>query len=109
VAAEYGLQQAVYGLVALAAGYREVTLGWIALDDVAGSPTRAVTAADVPAIEGEIRRALAPLSTQGRPPAATVPQPFCSGCPGLLSGCPVALGYGGQAGAAGGSATTPRL
>jgi hypothetical protein len=109
VSEDYRLQQAVYGLVALMAGFREVTLGWIALEDVAGSPLRTVAAADVPALEDEIRRALAPLTTPERPPAASVPQPFCSGCPGLVSGCPVALAPAAQPAGAGGSSASPRL
>ena len=92
VAAEYGLQQALYGLVALRAGWREVALGWIVLEDVAASPWRTVRGADAPSLEAAVDAALDPLRSPPRPPAARTPQPFCSGCPGLDAGCPVALG-----------------
>ena len=112
VSAEYALQQALYALVALRGGWTEVTLAWVALEDVSGSPTRTVRAEDAGALEDEVRAALRPLADVARPPAATTPQPFCSGCPGLDAGCPVAAlaprPAGPQAGA-GGSATSPRL
>jgi ATP-dependent exoDNAse (exonuclease V) beta subunit len=91
VAAEYRLQQALYGLAALRAGRREVALGWIVLEDVAGSPWRTVRGADAPALEAAVEAALRPLRSPARPPSARTPQPFCSGCPGLDAGCPVAL------------------
>lgn len=90
VAAGYELQQALYALVALRAGWSEVAVAWIALEDVAASPMRTLGAGDVGALEDEVRRALAPLAEPARPPAATTPQPICGGCPGLVAGCPVA-------------------
>jgi ATP-dependent helicase/nuclease subunit A len=87
---EYRLQQALYGLAALRAGWREVTLHWVILQDIAGSPLRVVTAADAPALEAEVREALAALRDTGRPAAAETAQPFCSGCPGLDAMCAIA-------------------
>lgn len=90
VVAGYRLQQALYGLVALRAGRREVALGWIVLDDPAGSPWRTVGPGDADALEDEVGAAMAPLRADARPPAARTPQPFCDGCPGLDGMCPVA-------------------
>ncbi|HEX2504093.1 MAG TPA: UvrD-helicase domain-containing protein [Miltoncostaeaceae bacterium] len=91
VAAEYRLQQALYGLAALRAGWREVELAWLLLEDVAGSPSRTVRQADDADLEAEVADGLAPLRVPERPSAATTPQPFCSGCPGLDAMCLVAL------------------
>jgi ATP-dependent helicase/nuclease subunit A len=91
VAAEYRLQQALYGLAALRAGWSDVTLAWAVLEDLPGSPSRTVRDSDAAALEAEVAAALAPLRRPERPPAATTPQPFCSGCPGLDAMCPVAL------------------
>ena len=91
VAEDYRLQQALYGLAALRGGWSEVTLTWAVLEDLAGSPTRSVGAADAAALEAELAAALAPLRGPERAPAARAPQPFCSGCPGLDAMCPVAL------------------
>jgi RecB family exonuclease len=90
VSEEYRLQQALYALAALRAGWREVTLHWVVLEDIAGSPMRVVTVADAPALEAEVREALAALRPGERPSATTVAQPFCSGCPGLDAMCVVA-------------------
>ena len=90
VAGEYAVQQALYGLVALRAGWSEVTLRWVVLEDIAGSPSRVVRGADAPALDAEVRAALGPLHGTARPPAAHTPQPFCAGCPGLDALCPVA-------------------
>ncbi len=90
VAADYSVQQALYGLVALRAGWSEVTLRWVVLEDIAGSPSRTVRAGDAPALEAAVRAALAPLRGTGRPAAAATAQPFCAHCPGLDALCPVA-------------------
>ena len=90
VSEDYRLQQALYALVVLRAGWREVTLHWVVLEDIAGSPVRVVTTADVPALEAEVRAALAGLHADERPAAAERAQPFCSGCPGLDAMCIVA-------------------
>ena len=91
VADRYRLQQALYGLAALRAGWEEVTLAWAVLEDLPGSPARIVGAEDAAALEAEVAAALAPLRLEARPPAAATPQPFCTGCPGLEAMCPVAL------------------
>ena len=90
VAAGYSVQQALYGLVALRAGWSEVTLRWVVLEDIAGSPSRTVRTGDAPALEAAVRAALAPLRGTGRPAAAATAQPFCARCPGLDQLCPVA-------------------
>ena len=90
VAGEYAVQQALYGLVALRAGWSEVTLRWVVLEDIAGSPARVVRDEDAPVLEGEVRAALEALHGAARPPAANTPQPFCARCPGLDALCPVA-------------------
>jgi hypothetical protein len=90
VAAGYSVQQALYGLAVLRAGWSEVTLRWVVLEDIAGSPSRTVRTDDVPALEAAVRAALAPLRGAGRPVAATTAQPFCARCPGLDALCPVA-------------------
>jgi ATP-dependent helicase/nuclease subunit A len=90
VSEEYRLQQALYGLVALRAGWREVKLHWVVLEDIAGSPVRVVTMHDVPALEAEVREAVAALRAAERPAATDVAKPFCSGCPGLDAMCPIA-------------------
>jgi hypothetical protein len=91
VAEEYDVQQALYALVALRAGWTEVTLRWVVLEDIAGSPSRVVRAEDAPALEARVRAALAALRGPDRTPAALTPQVFCSGCPGLDAMCPVAV------------------
>jgi hypothetical protein len=91
VAGGYRLQQALYGLAALRAGWDEVALAWAVVEDLAGSPARTVAAADAAGLEAELAAALAPLRRPDRPPAARTPQPFCSACPGLDAMCPVAL------------------
>ena len=82
VAAEYRLQQALYGLAALRAGWREVELAWLLLEDVAGSPSRTVRQADDADLEAEVADGLAPLRVPERPSAATTPSPSAAAARG---------------------------
>jgi aminoglycoside phosphotransferase (APT) family kinase protein len=94
VMGEYALQQSLYALALLRAGWREVTVEWVLLEDLAARRGLVVSAADAPHLEREVRAALAPLRSGGRPAAATTPQPFCSACPGLEAMCVVASARG---------------
>ena len=67
VAEDHRLQQALYGLAALRAGWSEVTLTWAVLEDLAASPARSVGPADAAALEAELLEALAPLRAPGAP------------------------------------------
>lgn len=88
---DYSLQQALYGLAALRAGFSEVVLGWILLEDIAASPLRVVRTSDSGALVDEIRAVTTAIRSGMRAPAARTPQSFCTGCPGLDAMCPVSL------------------
>lgn len=90
VAAEYELQRALYALAALEAGHREVALAWVVLDDLAATRVDAMGAGEAGALRARVAGLLGRLRDPARPAAASVPQPFCSGCPGLDAMCPVA-------------------
>ena len=85
----YRLQQALYGVAALRAGHPRAELCWVFLEAPGDPQVRRVTAADAPALEAEVLAALGAIREGERSPAATEPQPFCAGCPGLRAFCPV--------------------
>jgi hypothetical protein len=85
----YRLQQSLYGLAALRAGAERVELAWVFLEALSAPQIRTVVAGDEDVLVREVRAHLAALARPERPPAATTPQFFCGGCPGLEMYCPV--------------------
>ena len=112
VADEYRLQQALYGLAALRAGWEEVTLAWAVLEDLPGSPARIVGAEDAAALEAEVAAALAPLAPRGPAARRRDPPAVLHRLPGPRRGVPgrgARVTPGGPSGRSRAGSTMPKL
>jgi hypothetical protein len=79
----------------LRSGAAAVETAWCFLEDgaVVGA---GMGAADVPALEAEVRDALRRVRETTPEPVTTKPEPVCMGCPGLRVACPVAAAASSQ-------------
>ena len=90
-AADYALQRKMYALAALRSPRRPAQVEAVTLHAATGQVDTDVFAqADIERLEADLHQAAAAVFAAAAEPAAATQQPFCSGCPGLRRGCPVA-------------------
>lgn len=90
-AADYALQRHLYALAALRAHARPARVDVVSFHAHDGrADTETLTAADIERLEARVDTEIHATMDLPAEPAATARQAFCTGCPGLARGCPVA-------------------